>query len=242
MFTFDIEKYLSHYVRNAKRIAVRNFRYTSKDGALIKNNGYKDFDLLFNNKGQLLEVIHLNRRIEKSTVFYNSEKQIIKIVKSRWSNNEFLSEIDTNYDEQNRLLYEGERLNFTYSDLRYSKEIYYKYEGNIRTINMYIEDDEERYTITEILDDNGNAIETKAVEEDGELKYWLKDLFDENNKYIRTMSLNDDGTEDIRDDKPVIEDTYDEKFSNNDRNNWIVKEVYRNNILKESTERNITYF
>ena len=48
--------------------------------------------------------------------------------------------------------------------------------------------------------------------------------------------------EDIRDDKPVIEDTYDEKFSNNDRNNWIVKEVYRNNILKESTERNITYF
>lgn len=242
MFTFDLEKYLSHYVRNAKRIAVRNFRYTVKDGALTKNKGYKDFDLFFNNKGLLLEIIHLNHRIEKSTVYYNSDKQIIKIVKSRWSNNEFLSEIDTNYDEQNRLLYEGERLNFTYSDFRYSQEFYYKYEDNIRTIDAYYEDEEERYTITEILDNNGNATETKAVEENGELKYWLKDLFDENNKYIRTMSLNKDGTEDIRDDKPVIEDSYDEKFSNNDKNNWIVKEVYKNNILKESTERNITYF
>jgi hypothetical protein len=37
------------------------------------------------------------------------------------------------------------------------------------------EDDEERlYSLPRVLDDNGNAIETKAVEEDGELKYWLK--------------------------------------------------------------------
>ena len=216
MYTFDIEKYLNHYVRNAKRIAVRNFRYTSKDGALTKNKGYKDFDLFFNNKGVLLEVIHLDFRIDKSTIYYNKKNQIIKIVKSRWSNNEIISEIDTG--------------------------LFYNYEGNIRTTDMYCENNEEHYIITEVLDDNGNAIETKSVEENGELKYWLKDLFDENNKYVRTMSLNEDRTEDIRDDKPVIEDTYDEKFSNNDRNNWIIKEVYKNNILKESTERNITYF
>ena len=86
MYTFDIEKYLNHYVRNAKRIAVRNFRYTSKDGALTKNKGYKDFDLFFNNKGVLLEVIHLDFRIDKSTIYYNKKNQIIKIVKSRWSN------------------------------------------------------------------------------------------------------------------------------------------------------------
>lgn len=242
MFTFDLEKYLSHYVRNAKRIAVRNFRYTVKDGALTKNKGYKDFDLFFNNKGLLLEVIHLNHRVEKSTIYYNKKNQIIKIIKSRWSNNEIISEIDTGYDEQDRLTYESEKLDFTIDTCIYERELFYTYEGNIRTTNMYCENDEEHYIITEVLDDNGNAIETKAVEVDGELKYWLKDLFDENNKYIRTMSLNEDGTEDIRDDKPGIEDSYDEKFSNNDKNNWIVKEVYKNNILKESTERNITYF
>lgn len=242
MYTFDIEKYLNHYVRNAKRIAVRNFRYTSKDGALTKNKGYKDFDLFFNNKGVLLEVIHLDFRIDKSTIYYNKKNQIIKIVKSRWSNNEIISEIDTGFDEQNRLIYESEKLDFTNDTCIYAQELFYNYEGNIRTTDMYCENNEEHYIITEVLDDNGNAIETKSVEENGELKYWLKDLFDENNKYVRTMSLNEDRTEDIRDDKPVIEDTYDEKFSNNDRNNWIVKEVYKNNILKESTERNITYF
>ena len=242
MFTFDIEKYLSHYVVNARRIAVRNFRYTSKDGALNKNKGYKDFDLFFNKKGLLLEVIHLDYRIEKSIIYYNKINQVIKIIKSRWSNNEIKSEIDTGYDEQNRLSYESEKLDFTNDNCLYAQELFYKYEGNIRTTDMYCEYDEEHYIITEVLDDDGNAIETKAIAEDGELKYWFKDLLDENNKYIRTMSLNEDGAEDVTDDKLIIEDSYDEKFSYNDRNNWTVKEVYRNNILKESTERNITYF
>lgn len=70
MFTFDIEKYLSHYVRNAKRIAVRNFKYTVKDGTSTKNKGYKDFDLFFNNKGQLLEVIDTNNILEYSKEMY----------------------------------------------------------------------------------------------------------------------------------------------------------------------------
>lgn len=70
MYTFDIDKYLNHYVRNAKRIAVRNFRYTSKDGALSKNKGYNDFDLLFNNKGQLLDVIDTHNILVYSKEMY----------------------------------------------------------------------------------------------------------------------------------------------------------------------------
>ena len=37
MYTFNIERYLSHYVENAKRVEVRNFSYTYKDGILNKN-------------------------------------------------------------------------------------------------------------------------------------------------------------------------------------------------------------
>lgn len=242
MFTFDIEKYLGHYVDKAKKISVRNFRYSVTNGIIEKKKGYRDVDLFFNDNGRLLEVIHLDRRIEKSAIYYDKKNQIIKIIKSRWSTNEIISEIDTGYDEQDRLIYESEKLDFTDDNCLYAQELFYTYEGNIRTTNMYREYDEEHYIITETFDENGNIIEMKAFEGEVEFQYWIKDLFDENNKYVRTMSLNEDGTEDKRDDKAVIEDTYDEKFSYNDRNNWIVKEVYKNNILKESTERSITYY
>lgn len=242
MFTFHIEEYLSHYTTNANRISVKKFRYSLKGDTFEKVNLNIDFDLHFNNKCLLLEVIHFKRRIEKSTVFYNKENQIIKIIKSRWSTNEILSEIDAGYDEQNRLIYESEKLDFYSDKCIYAQEIFYTYEGNIRTTDIYCEDDEEHYIITDVFDNDGNIIETKAAEEDGELKYWQKDLFDENNKYIRTLNLNEDDTEIINNHKVEPEDIYEEKFYYNDRNDWIVKEVYRNNILKESTERSITYY
>lgn len=244
MYTFEIEKYLNHYVNNAKIISVRDFRYYSKAGATEKKKG-KNFDLFFNQEGLLKEVVHLEYAINKSTIYYKN-KQIHKIIKSKWSNNEIISEIDTGFDEQNRLIYEAEKTDFNNDNSLYVQELFYNYDGNIRTTDMYCEYDEEHYIITDVLDENGNTIESKAVEEGGELKYWLKDLFDENNKYIRTMDLNEDGSEVIQNDntdkETVVEDIYEEKFTYNNRNDWIVKEIYKNNILKESTERNITYF
>lgn len=248
MYIFDIEKYLGHYADKARKISVRNFRYPVTKGITEKNKGYPNVDLFFNENGRLLEVIHLDNRIEKSTIYYNKNNQIIKILKSRWSNNEIISEIDADYDEQNRLIYESEKLDFYSDECLYAQEIFYTYEGNIRTTNMYCEEgdeEEHHYIFTDIFDNNGNIIETKAVEEDGEdveLKYWEKDLFDENNKYVRTMSLNEDGTEDKRVDKTEPEEIYEEKFNYNVRNDWTVKEVYKNNILKFSTERNIIYY
>jgi hypothetical protein len=243
MYTFNIERYLSHYVQNARRVDVRNFRYTYKDGILNKNKRNLDFDLLFNKEGKLLEVIHLNHRIEKSTIYYNKKNQIIKIVKSKCSNNEYISEIDFNYDEQNRLLYEGEKYNYTDSIFEYTKELHYKYENNTQTVYIYEDEREAKlYSITDLLDESGNLINTKATTEDGEVIYSLKNLYTQKNKNIRTIYFNDDGTADIVDDKQNIEYLFDEKLSKDDRGNWKITEFYKNNILKESTERTITYF
>lgn len=78
MFTFDIEKYLGHYVDKAKKISVRNFRYSVTNGIIEKKKGYRDVDLFFNDNGRLLEVIHLDRRIEKSAIYYDKKIRLLK--------------------------------------------------------------------------------------------------------------------------------------------------------------------
>ncbi len=242
MQIFNIHKYLEHSVPNAKLVSVKNFYYAYKDGIKTKKKGNNHFDLYFNKKGELLEVVNLNHGIKKSTIFYNSNKQIIKIVNSKWNDNEFISEIDICYDKHHRITYESEKSNYVADNCEYTKEIFYSYIGNICTQNWYDEFDDEHYIITDILDDLGNSIESKGITAEGELKYWCKDLFDDENKYIRTMHLNEDGIEETTIENLDIENYYDEKFHYNERNNWTVKEVFKNNILNKSIERKIIYF
>jgi hypothetical protein len=106
---------------------------------------------------------------------------------------------------------------------------------------MTKEYEEENYTITNITDNKGNSIEYKA-ENDIEILHWERYKYDLNNKLISTVYLDEAGNECSKDDEHKMKDIYSEKYIYNEKNDWIKEEIYKNNILIESTEREIIYY
>lgn len=242
MYTFNIEKYTEHYVPNAKSILVKNFRHSIRDGITsIKSRWGLNFELYFEQNGLLLSVIKFGRFEEKSSVFYNKKNKIIKITRTDIDNNIIKSEVSILYDKLNRLSSEEELYYSNYPTYPDSKNTFkYKYQNNVCTIKVVLDGfNEEEYIVKNILDERGNIIES-ITKQDGKFQHGYKAKYDTNNKFISMKLIEEDGSDSSKEDE--TNDIYSEQYTYNDNNDWIKEEIYKNSILKESTERNITYF
>ncbi len=240
MYTFNIEKYTEHYVPNAKSVLVKNFRHSIKDGVtFIKRKWAYDFRLQFNHKGQLLFVNRLGKLERKYTLYYHQNK-ILKIIETEIDDNIIKSEKSFSYDIINRLILEEELIYSNYPDYpNYSNTFQYKYLNNTCTIKIYYGLNGEKYLVKDILDERGNILES-ITKQDGVFQHGYKAKYDSNNKFISMTLIEEDGSDSSKD--VETNDVYSEQYTYNDNNDWIKEEIYKNNILVESKEREITYY
>ena len=202
---------------------------------------------------------------EKHITRFDLNGNIIESIKSR--DGVILSRSVLNYDENRNVL---ERIDYEKDDKLSSKESF-TYDENGKIIEKYtVCNDEYTTTISKVLktyDTQGRVIESSTFSKEGPdkevlEKNWLlrstdkytytSDVelrestcfqYDENDQLIdKHISLNETGIRAKPSPKPKNEEEIRCEYEYDDKNNWIKKSEFSGNSLRNTEDREITYY
>lgn len=257
----DYLTYMDMYVKRAKTIEVKRFKYRNEAGSLLPQlvETNEAYILHFIRNGKLLLSQHKNELKKFNLCLYTySDSLPISILEFGSGELDWKSRTDFIYDRKKRILIEIVNTNREDS-LFYRGTRYYHQYGNQFKIEEYndkvegIYDDKQKW-IT-IYDDNGRIAEEKAIY-NNELVYRVKNHYNKEGLRVKSSELSEGGSilsetdyfyekelivAEIRNsgtDKEII--NYDYKFD--EKGNWTTQLESFDDIPVRLTERKFEYF
>lgn len=260
MFLGELEKYTAQYEKGIKTISFNSSypKILKEPIGLKMEKSYGNYTLYFNNKGQLLQSLHNEKRQDYKLIFgYDDNGVLIVVLKLHSENNALISISEFLYDMQGRIKSELVRSFYFRVKSKIQSESIHTYTDNTHTVEITSNDDTPDGTFINIYNEKNQLIEEKAFADKEELIYWSKCIYDEAGNLVKEISLSEDGKPDgeyqfllfnsgqregyiFKSKDSNYKREYEYTF--NERGHWIRQVVMNDGEPRYIYERNIEYY
>jgi hypothetical protein len=242
MFLLDIELLKDYYVSDARKMKIKKYICSVKNGHLIKgSSANNDLILYFNKDGQLFNSFFNNKFSNKKNIYIYRNGKVDKVLEITAHDIKLNSLSVFEYDSDGRIKME---ICTNYSnDEYYFEEIkMHSYKNNVETIKYTstsgIEDD---YTNILTYGDNQNVISDKAYINNN-FHYFLQFVYDKSGLVVDEIELEENGEKKMPTKSNINQFKWETKKDLDTNGNWVRKIRYKNDDPWEITERSIEYY
>jgi hypothetical protein len=256
MFLDDVSIYFKLAVPNARKVSIKTTSPNINKASLTftEEKRHGNFDLYFNKRGILMLSFHFEKNGSYKIIYgYNNSNQLLTLTKLHSESNIIQSNTSIKYNSNGKIISEKSKEYYIDGSYHINKNKY-SYSENYTEIKHTYDLEKLNATTCLTYNNNGNLIEDKRCREVDDVYWWDKHIY-ENGLLVKTYHL--DGEPGFMIEhypqiknlpikekmiSPKGETIHDYNYEFDNKDNWILRTHFRNDIPITFCSREIEFY